>query len=219
MHLLLALKHYKVFYYKLTNKEKANHLKNEFEKLGKKLGMKIKVILTDGKEPIGRGIGPALEARDILKVLRQDEDRPLDLEKKCLSMSAELFKMVGKKDGLKLAREILKSGKAYQKMKQIIKLQGGNPNIKPEEIPLGRFEYDYIARKNGKVKSINNLMIAKLARFAGAPQNNGAGIFLYRHIGDKITKGKRLFTVYAGSKNKIDYVEQMLEQLDDLIIY
>lgn len=204
---------------KITNREKANHLKKDFLNLGKKLGMKITVVLTNGKEPIGKGIGPALEARDVLKVLRQDEDRPIDLEKKCIMMAAELFKTVGKKDGLMLAKDILKSGKAYQKMKQIIKLQGGNPDVRPEEIPLGRFEYDIISKRNGRVKSINNLLISKLARLAGAPQNKGAGVFLYRHIGDKIIKGKRLLTVYAGSKNKIDYVEQWLEDMDDIICY
>jgi len=104
-------------------------------------------------------------------------------------------------------------------MRKIIKLQGGNHKIEPEEIPLGRFEFDYVAKKNGKVRAINNLLIAKLARIAGAPQNPNAGIYLYRHIGDKIIKGKRLFTVYAGSKNKIDYVRQIVEQMDEIISY
>lgn len=204
---------------KVINRRKAMHLKKEFGQIGKKLGMKTKIILTDGRQPIGCGIGPALEARDVLKVLRQDEDRPLDLEKKCLRMAAELFKMVGKKDGMKIAGEILQSGKAYQKMKQIIKLQGGNPKIMPEEIPLARFEYDMIATHNGKVKSINNLAVAKLARIAGAPQNKGAGIFLYGHIGDSIIKGRRILTVYADTKQKIDYAKQVLETMKDIVVY
>ena len=134
-------------------------------------------------------------------------------------MCAELFKMTGKKKGMKLAKNILQSGQAYEKMKEIIKLQGGNPNIKPEEIPLARFEYDYVAEKNGKIKSINNIMIAKLARIAGAPQNKGAGIYLYRHVGDKLEKGKRILTVYADSKHKIEYVKQTLRNMDAIVEY
>ncbi|MBD3164671.1 AMP phosphorylase [Candidatus Woesearchaeota archaeon] len=204
---------------KITDRIKAIHLKGEFTKLGKNLDMKTRIIITDGRQPIGKGIGPALEARDVLKVLRQDYDRPLDLEKKCIKMAGELFKMVGEKKGAMLAQHILRSGKAYQKMKQIIKLQKGNPNVKPEEIPLARFEYDYIAKRNGKVKNINNILTAKLARIAGAPENRGAGIMLYRQIGDTIKKGKRIFTVYGGSRQKIDFVKQALQDMQDIVVY
>lgn len=204
---------------KITDRKKAEHLKYKFKQLGTKLGMKISVILTDGKEPIGNGIGPALEARDVLKILRQDDDRPLDLEKKCLAMCTQLFSLMGKRNGLTLSKQLLQSGKAYEKMQHIIKLQGGNARIKPEEIPLARFEYDVIASKSGKIKSINNLFVAKIARIAGAPQNKGAGIYLYKHIGETLKKGERIMTVYAGTKSKIDYVEQVLEGMDDIVVY
>ncbi len=204
---------------KITDSKKANHLKREFEKMGKKLGMKIKVVLTDGRQPIGKGIGPALEARDVLKVLLQTKDRPMDLEKKCLSMCSELFRLVGEKDGLAKAKNLLRSGKALEKMKEIIRLQGGDPEIEPEEIPLAKFEYDLIAQRDGKVKSINNILIAKLARIAGAPQNPGAGIFLDKHISDRVKKGERLLTVYAATKHKIEYVKQALIEMQDMMIY
>ncbi|MCK5283077.1 MAG: AMP phosphorylase [Nanoarchaeota archaeon] len=204
---------------KITDLRKAKNLEKKFRQLGKKLGMEIKVILTDGKQPIGNGIGPALEARDVLKVLRQDIGRPLDLEKKCLLMAANLFRILGKEDGLNIARKILKTGKAYEKMKQIIKLQKGAPNIKPEEIPLAKFEYDMIAKKTGKIKSINNLSIAKLARIAGAPKNQGAGIYLYKHIGNNIRKGEKILTVYSGTKEGINYVRDSLGSMADIVVY
>ncbi len=204
---------------KITSRKKALHLKRKFEQICKALGMKVKIVLTDGSQPIGNGIGPALEARDVLKVLRQKYDRPLDLERKCLMMATELFKMIGVKDGYKKAKEILVSGKAYEKMQQIIKLQGGNPNIKHEDIPLGSFEYDLIAKRDGIVKSINNISIAKLGRIAGAPWNKGAGIYLYRHIGDRIKKGERILTVFTGTKSKIEYARQTLKEIEDIVVY
>jgi AMP phosphorylase len=204
---------------KITSRKKALHLKRKFEQICRALGMKVRIVLTDGSQPIGYGIGPALEARDVLKVLRQDYDRPLDLEKKCLMMAAELFKMIGVKNGYKKAKEILSSGKAYEKMKEIIRLQGGNPKRRPEDIPLGRFEYDLIAKRSGVVKSINNISIAKLGRIAGAPGNKGAGVYLFRHIGDGVKKGHRILTVFAGSKHKIEYARQILKEMEDIVVY
>jgi len=202
---------------KIIDKSKAQHLKRMFLNLGKHLRMKTAVMLTDGRQPIGNGVGPGLEARDILKVLRQDYDRPRDLEQKCIKMAAKLFEMIGEKDGLKLARTILKSGKAYDKMKQIIKLQGGKSNILPEEIPLGRFEYDYIAKKNCKITAINNILVAKLSRIAGSPENKGAGMYLYKKIGDFVKKGERIFTVYAGTKHRIEHVKQSIPEMQDVV--
>lgn len=204
---------------KIADRKKAMRLKRKFQEIGKRLRMKIKVVLTDGRQPIGSGIGPALEARDVLKVLRQDKDRPMDLEQKCLLIASKLFEIVGKRNGKQMAQEILKTGKAYEKMKEIIKLQGGNPELKPENIKLASFKYDFLSGRNGKVKTINNLYVAKLARIAGAPQNKGAGIYLHKHIGEKITKGEKILTVYAGSEHALNYVKQVLEGMKDIIDY
>jgi len=204
---------------KITDRKKADHLKRKFIQIGRKLGMRISVILTDGKEPIGKGIGPSLEARDCLKVLMQEPDRPLDLEKKCLDIAAQLFRMVGKKNGLQLAKSILYTGRAYEKMKEIILLQGGDPHVTPTDIELGKFIYTETAPKGGRIKAINNLLIAKLARLAGAPQNKAAGVFLYRHVGDTVRKGDRLFTIYACSQDKLDYAKKMLDEMNTIISF
>jgi len=95
---------------KVTSMKRANRLKKEFKSIGKKLGMKIKVIITDGNKPIGNGIGPSLEARDVLWVLKRDKRRPLDLEKKSVVMTGIILEMAGFKNGLKKAKEILENG-------------------------------------------------------------------------------------------------------------
>ncbi|MBS3136504.1 AMP phosphorylase [Candidatus Woesearchaeota archaeon] len=202
---------------KVSTARKARSLKEKFEKIGKALGMKIGVMITDGSQPIGNGIGPALEARDVLKVLRHDPDRPLDLEKKCIAMSAALFSIVGVKDGARKATEILYSGKAYSKMKEIIALQGGNPEVTPESIRIAKLEYSFPAKKSGKIVEINNGDIAKLARIAGAPQNKSAGIYLYKHVGDHVRKGENIFTIYSDTDSKIEYAKQILKSMDGVI--
>lgn len=196
---------------KVKNKFEAFKLKKEFEKIGKRLRKHIKVLISDGSQPIGNGIGPALEARDVLWVLKRDPRRPLDLESKCLMMCATLFSMVGVKDSYKRALKILNSGKAYQKMVQIIKAQGGK-EIAAEDIKIGKYCYDVMSAKSGAVKDIDNMAVSRIARIAGAPTDKGAGIYLYKHVGDKVKRGEKLFTIYAESKHEFEYAKDVAKQ-------
>jgi len=189
---------------KVKNKIEALKLKKEFEKIGKKLRKHIKVMITDGNQPIGNGIGPALEARDVIWLLKRDSRRPIDLEKKCLLMCANIFELVGLKDGYKKAKEILDSGKAYNKMIEIIKAQGGK-EIDAEDINIGKFSYSYISSKKGTVRDIDNISISRIARIAGAPHDKGAGLYLHKHISDKVKKGEKLFTIYSENKNELKF--------------
>ncbi|MBI2208892.1 AMP phosphorylase [Candidatus Woesearchaeota archaeon] len=201
---------------KVKNKEEALKLKQAFEEVGKRLRKHVRVMITDGKQPIGNGIGPALEARDVLWVLRRDKRRPLDLERKCIAMAAEILKMTGIKDSKSKAMEILESGKAYKKMKEIIKAQNGKI-FDPDRIRIGKFELDIKAGKSGVVKGIDNRTIARLARVAGAPADKGAGIYLYKHVNDKIKKGEKLFTIYSESKHKLRFVKEAIKKLPGTI--
>ena len=189
---------------KVKNKIEAAKLKKEFENIGKKLRKHIRVMITDGNQPIGNGIGPSLEARDVLWLLKRDSRRPMDLEKKCLLMCANIFHLIGVKDGYGKAKEILDSGKAYSKMIQIIKAQGGK-EIAAEKINIGKFSYSYVSSKKGTVRDIDNTSISRIARIAGAPHDKGAGLYLYKHIGDKVKKNEKLFTIYSENRNELKF--------------
>jgi putative thymidine phosphorylase len=194
---------------KLSTKKEARNLKSKFQKITKKLGIKTKVIITNGSQPIGNGIGPNLEARDILYILRRDPKAPKDLEKKAIMMSDKIFKLTKTKAS---AKEILNSGLAYKKMKEIIRAQGGNPRINPDKIPVGEFQYQYKASKKGKIIEIDNIIISKIARLAGASQNKGAGIYINKKLKDKVKKGEKIFTIYAENKNKLEFAKQEVKQ-------
>ena len=196
---------------KVKNLHEALRLKKEFEKIGRMLKKHVKVLVTDGTQPIGNGIGPALEARDVIWLLKRDPRRPLDLEKKCLIMCANVFALVGIKDGYKKALGILNSGKAYQKMVEIIKAQGGK-EIAAEDIKIGRYSYDVLSTKSGKVTGIENIAVSRIARIAGAPRDKGAGIYLYKHVGDKVKRGEKLFTIYAESEHEFEYAKDVAKQ-------
>ncbi len=202
---------------KVSGREEALKLKKDFENIGKRLRKHVKVIITDGRQPIGNGIGPALEARDVLWVLMQDKRRPLDLEKKCISMASEIFKMAGIKGGKSKAMGILASGRAYSKMKEIIKAQEGNI-FEPHKIRIGKFRYDVKSAKRGAIAKISNKSISRIARIAGAPSNKGAGIYLYCHVGEKVKSGDKLFTIYSESRQKLDFAKEALKSEQAFIV-
>jgi len=202
---------------KLPNRKKALGLKRDFVGLAKRLGIKAKVIITNGREPIGNGVGPALEARDVLWVLSNDPRGPLDLKRKSLMMAGIMLEMAGKKGGLSLAKEILESGKAYDKMKEIIKMQGKRIDD-ASKIKLGHIKYDVIVKKEGVVREMSNKAISKIARVAGAPEFNGAGLYLHKHIGDRVKKGDKLFTVYCHDKGKLEFVRYAWQKLEAIVV-
>jgi len=193
---------------KANTKAKANHLKKMFEMIGKKLDMKVKVIITDGSQPIGKGIGPLLETEDVISILRNDPLAPEDLKKKSLTMAGILLEMAGKtRNGYMLAKEILESGKALKKMNEIIKAQG------KQTLPLlGRFRYPVKSGKKGQVKEIDNGIIAKIARMAGAPHSKGSGIYLNKKVDDKVKIGELLYTIYAESEFKLNLAVEFMRK-------
>ncbi|MBN2112300.1 AMP phosphorylase, partial [Candidatus Woesearchaeota archaeon] len=205
---------------KVESTQKAMILKRDFECIAKELKMKVKVLMTDGRQPIGNGIGPALEAKDLLYLLKNDERAPKDLRKKGLMLAGNLLEMGGKAKegkGIKLASEILESGDAYRKMVEIIKMQGMKC-IDPEKIEVGKYTYDYKSPKSGKVCHISSEALSKIARIAGAPADQGAGLYLYHHVCDKVKKGEKLFTIYAHNKEELGFAVKTLGKIDGFVI-
>lgn len=185
-----------------VNLKEGLELKESFEKYGRYFKLNLKAVLTKGDEPIGNGVGPFLELLDIIKVLNPSEKGPDDLRKRSLFLAGillEMTKKAKKGQGEKLAEEILNSGKAFQKFKEIIFAQEGSiKNIK-----LGEFKKDILVKTNGEIKEINNKKINLLARVAGCPIDKAAGLYIHVHVGDKFKKGDKLLTIYAESKPRL----------------
>jgi putative thymidine phosphorylase len=186
-----------------VTKEKALKLKKQFEKLGRYFKINVRIVLTDGSQPIGNGIGPVLEMRDILKILNPEKIGPRDLEEKSLFLAGQILEMTKKAKigkGYLLAKEILHSGKAFKKFREIILAQGG----RVKELKLAKYKQEIYAEKKGRIAKINNIEINNLARIAGCPIDKEAGIYLYCHLGDFIEKGDKIFTIYAESKPRLN---------------
>jgi thymidine phosphorylase len=200
-----------------VTKQKALQLKKKFEKIGKYFKRKLKVILTDGSQPMGRGVGPALELRDVIDVLDPQQKGPKDLENKSVLLTGvllELTKKAKKGKGQVLAREILSSGKAFEKFKEIIKAQKG----KLKEIRESKFKKTIFAKKTGKVIEIDNKKINSLARVVGCPKDKYSGLRIYVSLKDKIKKRSKILTIYAESKSRLNEAVRFYKEIKPISI-
>jgi len=200
---------------KVKTQQEAVHLKDMFQILGKELGMEVEVMVTDGNQPIGNGIGPFLEARDVMWILEGDERGPSDLREKSLRMSGKLLDMSGRKNGYVKAKEILESGKALKKMNEIIKVQGKEK----KEYKICRLNHEAKADKKGLINEIDNGAISKVARIAGAPRDKEAGVYLMKKAGQRVKKGDVLYKIYAKSKFKLNLAKKMDKELKPYSIF
>lgn len=201
---------------KISDNSDAKRLKKRFERISNAIGLKVKVIITDAYEPIGRGIGPLYEAEDVIKVLKNSSDAPKDLREKSLMMAGEIFELAGivkKGKGYNLAQELLVSKKAYEKFEQILDAQGRN-----KEKIEAKYTLEFKSKISGKVKSINNKSISKLAFILGAPEEKAAGLILHKRLNDKVLEGEILFEMFSNSKLKLKYANVFLEEHLDIFL-
>ena len=200
---------------KMKTTGEADLLARDIIELGKRLGIHTHCILTFGEQPVGNTIGPALEAKEALEVLMNQKHVP-DLIDKACNIAGSMFELLGKKEGYSLAKKIIESGKAEKKMREIIKAQGGNPAILPEDIPIGKHSLTIRSEKSGQILWMENRILVEIGRAAGAPKDKGSGIVLNKKIGEPVEKGEILFTVYAEQLYKIDRVKYVLSTQEPL---
>ena len=192
----------------------AQRLRKLFEFVAKRMGLTIDVVITDGRQPIGNGIGPVLEARDVMWVLANDPRAPHDLRQKSLRLAGRILEFdpdVRGGDGYAIARDILESGRAMAKMQAIIDAQGHKP-FDPEHPALAPLSFEVLAKRNGIVSGIDNQQVARLARLAGAPKVQGAGVDLLCKLGDTVKEGQPLYRVYAAYSSDLEFARQASER-------
>lgn len=200
---------------KVRSMETARLLSSHIETVGREIGLQIKVIITDGSQPVGQGIGPVLEAIDILKILRREPEAALDLKERAVLIAGQLLELSGKVktgEGSGIALEILDSGKAYEKFRAICLSQG-----RFTEPEIAKYYHEVYSETEGTLIRIDNRKIAKLAKLSGAPEFNGAGILLKVHVGNSIKKGQLLFTIYSGAEGELKYALGYLKKHTDIL--
>jgi len=201
---------------KLRSIEAADHLKILMEQVGQAVGLKLKVVVTDGSQPVGVGLGPSLEAMDILSVLRNEKNAPADLKERSLLLSGELLELAGYAKigkGYEKASAVLSSGQAYKKFIAICKAQGGF-----KEPKFSKFSHNILSSVSGTVHSVDNRKISRIAKLAGAPDHPSAGIKFFSPLGKNIKKGDVLYTIYTETSGELEYTLQYVNMEKNIII-
>jgi thymidine phosphorylase len=188
---------------KIRSASTAQALAADMVRIGQTVGLQISVLITDGTQPVGRGIGPALEARDVLSVLRCDADAPQDLRERAIALSGRIIEMasrVSAETGTAIARGLLDDGRAWKKFQAICEAQGGM-----RVPPVARHTHVVAAPAGGPVISIDNRRLARVAKLAGAPQSPAAGLDLHTPVGTQVERGQPLFTLHAETPGELAY--------------
>ncbi len=199
---------------KVRSMPEAQRLRRLFEFVAKRMGLSLDVVITDGRQPVGNGIGPVLEARDVMRVLQNHPLAPNDLRQKALRLAGRMLEFdpdVRGGDGFAIARDILDSGRALQKMQDIIGAQGARP-FDPENPALASLCFEIAATASGTVIGIDNLQLARIARQAGAPRAAGAGVDLLAKLGDTVAAGDLLYRVHAAYPTELGFARQLCER-------
>jgi AMP phosphorylase len=143
---------------------------------------------------------------------------PPDLREKAVSLASILFDMVGVENPRGMAVEMVDSGKAEKKMREIIAAQGGNPNVQLDDLPVGPKHAAVHSDRAGKVLWLSTDDIVRIARMAGAPKEKGAGVILHAKLGESVRKDGVLFEVYAERDSKLAAALELAKQLSPIVL-
>lgn len=188
---------------KIPNIRAAKEFSDSLIDLGTILGIHVECAVSSAEQPIGRMIGPVLEAKECIKIL-EDGDGDRSVVDKACGMAGILLEMVGELDGKKKALQILRSGVAHKKFLEIVEAQNGNPGLRSDDLVPGCFVKDVHAKRDGQIQYVDNAGIVAIAKGAGAPEDIGAGVELLHKKGDRVSKGDVLFRIYAENQTKLD---------------
>lgn len=201
---------------KVRSEEDAHRLTAMLQQVGEACGLQLKIRHSRGSQPVGRGIGPALEARDVLAVLRGAAHAPMDLRTRALNLAGDLLEFCGKSlpgTGHSLAWRLLDSGAAWQKFQGICEAQGGL-----REPPVACITEPVSALSAGHISHIDNRRLSRLAKLLGAPTTPAAGLDMHVELGDRVQQGQPLFTLHANAPGELTYAKEYLESHPILIV-
>ena len=209
----------------MKNIEDARRLAKTMTSIGKLANRETVAVISDMSEPLGEAIGNSLEVVEAIETLQGNG--PEDLVEMCYALGSQMVVLAGKAKTIDEARtllqEALESGKALAKFKEMIQNQGGDPTIveQPERILTARYTMELPAKQSGVVSKIvaNELGIAAMMLGAGRKTkeddiDHAVGLKLHKKIGDTVTKGESLLTIYSNDKEISSVIELLYKNIE-----
>ncbi|MGJ0806989.1 pyrimidine-nucleoside phosphorylase [Enterococcus lactis] len=209
----------------MKNIEDARRLAKTMTSIGKLANRETVAVISDMSEPLGEAIGNSLEVVEAIETLQGNG--PEDLVEMCYALGSQMVVLAGKAKTIDEARtllqEALESGKVLAKFKEMIQNQGGDPTIveQPERILTARYTMELPAKQSGVVSKIvaNELGIAAMMLGAGRKTkeddiDHAVGLKLHKKIGDTVTKGESLLTIYSNDKEISSVIELLYKNIE-----
>ncbi len=190
---------------------------------GQRLGKRIVALITDMDQPLGNAVGNALEVAECIEIL--NGKGPEDLRELCLILSAWMF-LLGRRvanvdEGRELAERMISSGKAREKFREMIRLQGGNPGVMddPGILPHALHKADVKGTASGFVTGFMTEQIGTAGVLLGGGRakkedsvDPAVGIIIHKKTGDKVSAGEALCTVHYNSPERFEQAAPVLLQ-------
>ncbi len=202
---------------KVRSIEQADHLAQLFRDVARRIDLNVDIAITEARGPIGWGIGPRLEALDVLAVLHRQPGAPVDLREKSIYLAARILELSGTVvggQGYRTAAQALDSGAAERAFERILDAQGRKPFP-----PAAPFQEPYLSPADGRVRAIHCWHMARVAKQAGAPANVASGVRLLRTVGDVVEKGEPIFEVHAQTKAQLEFALSYARTQSDLVTF
>ncbi|MCI8272805.1 MAG: thymidine phosphorylase [Clostridia bacterium] len=208
----------------MKNKEDAQKLSEQMVKIGKLAGREVRCVMTPMDEPLGYAVGNSLEVIEAINFLKGD--MPKDLKEVVLELGSNMIALAGKGKNIEENKvkilETIENGKAYDKLIQMVKNQGGDISYIKDTAKFKKSKYisAVVTEKTGIVKEINAEEIGKLACYLGAGRINkedkieeNVGIILNKKVGDRVEKQDFLAYICANNKAKLVQAEQKILEI------
>jgi len=200
---------------KVRSRQDATELCAHLTAVAAVFNLNVRPVVTDGTQPVGFGIGPALEAHDVLSVLRGDANAPADLLARAVQLAGEILEYGGVApdgEGELVASKILSDGRALRKFMAICEAQGGFT-----EPPVAPLRHVIETRASGTVSAIDNRLLARAAKLAGAPESPSAGLVLHVKIGDPVERDQPIMTLHGENAGELGYALAFADANPDVV--
>ncbi len=189
--------------------------------IGVNLGKDMFAYITDMNQPLGKAVGNALEMIQAIETLKGNG--PADYTELVLTYSARMLFMAKKvksfEEGKELAQKLIKSGEALEKLRKMIEAQHGNPGVIDDYslFPGANIIEEFESPEDGYISEINAFKVGMAAVKLGAGRETvdskidyGVGFILHKKVGDKVSKGEPLLSIYANDEDKLKIAKQEL---------
>ncbi len=201
----------------MKSKAAAQNLAKNLIEVGELGGKKVVALVTDMSQPLGNAIGNSLEVEECLETL--SGRGPADLRELSIELSAHMI-LLGKKAknilaARTLAKELLDTGAALTRFKEIVRAQNGNL----DNLPKAKFVYEVLASRKGFVRAVQaeQIGIASLLLGAGRMRaddkiDHSAGIVVHKKVSDKVEKGEVIATLYYNTGDSLEKASQLVKE-------